>query len=149
MREMEENKDTPLKMQAERPIEEPIEAQMEPEFDARMEDLFEQRLSAALQRVDAPAGFADRVVQRASETQAGPLAKVVAMPLRMPRRTHVWMTGSIAAALLLGALLGGDAYRRHEHAVADREFAISQRITEQTLEQTRQQLAEQGIRLDD
>ena len=57
---------------------------------------------------------------------------------------------AIAAALVIAAALGGSVHLRHEHrrTEATREFDESIRITEQTMEHTREQLRRAGVALD-
>jgi hypothetical protein len=62
-------------------------------------------LYQAMRRVDAPEGFADRVMERA-KAAAPAKAKVLVMPLR-PR---LWVGSAIAAALLMGVFAGDQQY---------------------------------------
>jgi hypothetical protein len=69
--------------------------------------------------------------------------------LYMPAWPRMWAGGALAATLLFGGLIGEQVHRRHESAVATREFATSMRITDQAMEHTRAQLLQAGVRLDE
>ena len=102
---------------------------------------FEQNLTQALRPVDAPAGFADRVIAR---SKAPAPAKVI----RMPLRTRAWASGAIAAALVAGVFVGQQSHMRHQRVEAERaqqQFEAGMRITDQTLDHVRQQLQEAGV----
>jgi len=102
----------------------------------------EQSLTAALERVDPPEGFADRVMARTEPSGSAP-AKVIRMK---PRR--VWASGAIAAAVLVGAFTGEEVHLRHQREraeLAQRQFETAMRITDQTLERVRQQLQQAGL----
>jgi hypothetical protein len=68
--------------------------------------------------------------------------------LYVPAWPRVWAGGALAA-VLFGGLMGEQVHRRHERAAADQEFATSMRITDEALAQTRAQLLQAGIRLDE
>ncbi len=95
-------------------------------------DEFERELLRAMRPVEPPSGFADRV-------QA--LAAVTPMPAL--RRWY-----PLAALLLfaLATLLTG--YHIERQRRAERQFDQAIRITDQALDQTRQQLTAAGIRLE-
>jgi len=114
---------------------------------------FEERLRLAMRRVDAPETMA-KFLQAAAEVQAERM-------LPRKERKHKWafylarpqfagwVTGAVAAVLAIGVFAGEQAYRRHEQRViATRQFETANRITDQALEQTRQQLARAGVSLD-
>ena len=124
---------------------------------------FDEVLASALKRVDAPVGFAARVMERAgTETrvrESGPGAPRVVAGTRIlafPRRP-VWATGAIAAGLIVGALTIGQVHERREQAAqveaqrmqADKDFETASRIEDATLEHTREQLARAGVQLGD
>jgi len=127
---------------------------------------FDEVLASALKRVDAPVGFAARVMERAgAETrvrESGPGAPGVVAAhgktriLAFPRRP-VWATGAIAAGLIVGALTVGQVHERREQAArveaqrmqAEKDFETASRIEDATLEHTREQLARAGVRLGD
>jgi hypothetical protein len=104
----------------------------------------ERYLAEAMRRVDAPEGFADRVMAR---TRPAPgKAKI----LRMPVRTRAWVTGAIAAMLLAGVLVGDQVHARRERAEeAQRQFEAGMRITDAALEHTREQLQRAGVLVGD
>lgn len=105
---------------------------------------FEQELTEAMRAVDPPEGFAERTMARAQANEQPP-AKVLAMPGRL----RLWAGGAIAAALLAGALVGEQVHLRHEREqkeMAQQQFEAAMRITDQTLESVREQLAQAGVR---
>ena len=107
---------------------------------------FEERLTQAFRPVEAPEGFADRVVAR-SQSAPG-LAKVI----RMPVRTRAWASGAIAAVLFAGVFFGGQAHARHQRERAEQaqqQFDAAMRITDQTLDQVRAQLQQAGVSMGD
>jgi hypothetical protein len=72
-------------------------------------DPLEQQLKQAFARVDAPAGFAGRV-------------SAVSRP-------PVWRSPALAAGLMLLAVGGGLAWRRHQGEVAREQVMTAMRIT--------------------
>ncbi|SEG21932.1 hypothetical protein SAMN05421819_2248 [Bryocella elongata] len=141
------------------------------ENDSTPELEFEQQLARALRRVDAPEGFAARLMDRAAKGDTAPVVNVpvvevpaVEVPGRspgpspksgfgrmfvIPRRQWLgWASGAIAATLVAGIFTGQHLHEQHERrAAAEREFDTSMRIRNEALEHVRQQLAEQGITL--
>jgi type VI protein secretion system component VasF len=104
---------------------------------------FEQELTLAMRGVDPPEGFAERVMARAQASEQ-PRAKIFAMPRRLP----LWTSGAIAAAVLLGVFFGVQTHLRHQREqveVAQQQFELAMRITDRTLEHTRQQLQRAGV----
>jgi hypothetical protein len=101
---------------------------------------FDEVLARVMQRVDAPEEFAAKVMAAAKQK-----GKLLVMP-----RAPVWMSGAIAAMLVLGCLVGGGVHVQHERerAQATEEYDASVQITNRVLEQTRQQLEREGISLD-
>jgi hypothetical protein len=130
----------------------------------RVDSAFEQELARALMRVDAPEGFAARLMERAAKGDTAHAVEVptVEVPGRspgpspkssrlflLPRRQWLgWASGAIAATLVAGAFVGQRVHEQHERRQqADREFQAATRITDQALDHGRQQLAQQGITL--
>jgi hypothetical protein len=109
------------------------------EFDVE----FDQELAWMLPRVDAPQGFAAKVMAAAETPKK---AKLFAFP-----RVPVWATGAIAAGVIVGALAVGDVHLKHEQqrAEAQRQFETATQITDRALEHARQQLAKAGISLEE
>jgi len=107
------------------------------------QDEFDQELARMLPRVDAPQGFAAKVMAAA---EAPKKAKVIAFP-----HIRTWATGAIAAGVIVGALAVGDVHIRHEQqrAEAQRQFDAATQITDRALEHARQQLAKAGISLEE
>ncbi len=120
---------------------------------------FEAGLRRAMRRVEVRADLTGRLFALAAQAEqqrvaAGGGPRVVrlasgARVLAMPRRTAAWISSAIAAALVAGIFVGQHEYVRHEkRVIAERQFETATRITNQALEQTRQQLQQQGIDLD-
>ena len=109
-------------------------------FDEEMSE-FEQELAQAMRHVGAPAGFTDRVMERAEQ----PRAKV----LTMPRRARIWAGGAIAAAVLLGAFGAHEQRLRRqrveEAARAQQQFELAVQITGETLANVRAQMRQAGV----
>jgi hypothetical protein len=113
---------------------------------------FEAKLTQAMQRVDAPEGFAARIMDRVAKpaeatATAAPTAttgKVIAFRSRVQRYAAL----GLAAMLALGVFGLDQMHQRHERAVATQQFETASRITDQALAHTRQQLARAGVSLD-
>jgi hypothetical protein len=103
----------------------------------------ERYLTQAMRRVDAPEGFADRVMKRAKA--AAPVRSNVLM---MPSRTRAWATGAIAATLMVGVFAGNQVHERRQREraeVAQKQFEAGMEITDRALEHTRDQLERAGV----
>jgi hypothetical protein len=103
----------------------------------------EQELKLALRHVDAPAGFAERTMARVQPAGA-PRGKLLTMPARL----RVWSGSAIAAALVVGVFAGQQVHERRERQkaeLAQQQFETAMRITDQTLDQVRLQLAQAGV----
>ena len=111
-------------------------------------DEFEQGLMQAMRRVDAPEGFAARVME-----QAATPAKVITMRPRFAgMRVRAWVGGAIAALLVVGVVGGEELRVRHEReqaALATKQFEAALRVTDHALDQTRAQLERAGLKLGD
>jgi negative regulator of sigma E activity len=114
-------------------------------------DDFEQKLSKALQRVDAPPNLV-KFLTLAAEAEAEknkPWRErkhrwVFVMP-RMP----VWAGSALAAVLVVGAFVGGHIHVRHQReAVARQQFETATQITNRALEHAREQVERAGVSLD-
>lgn len=129
---------------------------------------WEITLTQALRPVEPPAGFAERVLRRASlvadaeaasslqtvvtgarlEGGRRPAAKLLAWP-----RARAWVAGVAAAALVVGVFIEQGTYKRREHArvaaerrlFANQEFEASLRITDTTMERMRGRLRRAGV----
>jgi hypothetical protein len=119
----------------------------------RMAGLPERDLIRAFEPLDPPSGFADRVMARAlagerpSEVAGEARGKLFVMPVRQWR---VWAAGAVAAVIVLGVLQGQRVEQRHEQQVkAQQEFEAAQRITDQTMQHTRDLLRRAGISLEE
>ena len=122
---------------------------------------FELQLARAMARVDAPDGFASRVIASAesgggstqvSEARPGAPGSVAAGVTVMRRRTglwrmQAWMGGAVAAALALGMYGAEQLHQRREQAKADQQFAVAMQVTDHALAQTREQLQRAGLKL--
>ncbi len=107
---------------------------------------FDEVLAKALQRVDAPEGFAVSVMERAF-APAKPKGRLLMMP-----RMQAWMGGAIAAALVMGALITARVHVVHQQEQAEmteRQFETAMRVTNQALDQTQMQLRRAGLKLGD
>ena len=110
-------------------------------------DEFERELTLALRGVDPPDGFAERTMARA-KVPAPAVGKLLALPMRI----RLWAGGAVAAALLVGAIAGEEVHlrRQRERAeLAQRQFEAAMRITDETLDNVRQQLQQAGVRIGD
>lgn len=106
---------------------------------------FGQQLTQALHRVAPPDGFTERVMARTQSSMPA-RAKAVTMTPRPGR----WAGGAIAATLLVGLFAAERTHirrQREQAELAQRQFEVAIRITDETLEQTRQQLQRAGIEL--
>lgn len=108
-------------------------------------DSLEQDLFTALRHVDAPEGFADRLMARALQepapaSRAASRGKLLARPVVRP-----WLGGAVAAALIAGLFATETAMEHHrarERRVqqATEQFETAERITDHALEQARRQI---------
>jgi len=144
------------------PEENKREKEMEFEFeDARMQE-FEQALSRAMQRVEVRAETTAKFLALAEEAERKRVhagggfrlikfsnaGRVFAMP-----RPRAWMGGAIAAVLALGVFVGTHVHEQHEQqherrVMAEQQFEAAERITDETLARTREQLQQRGINLE-
>lgn len=122
---------------------------------------FERALTRAMRRVEVRAETTAKFMALAAEAEQKRVhagggwrliklsngGRVFAMP-RFPQ-TRAWMGGAIAAVLATGCFVGAHMHTEHERRVqAERQFEAAERITDQALEHTREQLQAQGISLD-
>jgi len=143
------------------PEENKREKEMEFEFeDARMQE-FEQALSRAMHRVEVRAETTAKFLALAEEAERKRVragggfrlikfsngGRVFAMP-----RPRAWMGGAIAAVLALGVFFGTHVHEQHEQhqrrVMAEQQFEAAERITDETLARTREQLQQRGINLE-
>ena len=128
--------------------------------DPRMAE-FERALSRAMQRVEVRAETSAKFLALAEEAERKRLhagggfrliklsngGRVFTMP-RLPQ-ARAWMGGAIAAVLAMGVFVGAHIHEQHERRVmAQRQFETAERITDETLARTREQLERHGISLD-
>jgi uncharacterized protein CbrC (UPF0167 family) len=101
---------------------------------------FESHLTQALRRVDAPEGFADRVIARA---KLDPAPRV----LMMKPSQQAWLGGAIAAALFLGVFGAEQIHQRQQQraALVQQQFEAGIRITDDALNHAREQLEQDGV----
>jgi hypothetical protein len=120
--------------------------------EAEMAEL-EFALHATLHAVDAPAGFAERVLAKAA---AGPVSvpaatkrpsstKVLSFPGRFRSLPAM---GAIAAGLLVAAFTGYDLHSRHQEqaqrcAEATQQFDLATEITDRAVQQAQEHAREQ------
>jgi hypothetical protein len=108
---------------------------------------FELQLARAMRPVDAPEGFAARVMDKAELTQK----VVVIRPRSGLLRMQALMGGALAAVLALGMYGSEVLHQRRERAEqaakADQQFAVAMQVTDHALAQTREQLQRAGLKL--
>ena len=104
---------------------------------------FEAQLARAMRRVEAPEGFAARVMEKAEELPA----VVVMKPRSGLWRMQAWMGAAIAAVLAIGMYGAEVLHQRREQAKADQQFAVAVQATDHALAQTREQLQRAGLKL--
>ena len=112
--------------------------------DSSAEDFgaLERDLRQALRPVDAPSGFAERVLARSRESSR---VRVYAFPAR-----RLWIGGAIAAMLLAG-IAGQQVHQLHQRRKADeaqRQFELALQVTDRTLQHARLQLQRAGVSLE-
>jgi hypothetical protein len=126
-------------------------SEYESKIDAQEPDTFELALTQAMCRVDAPEGFADRIMERAA-SPAVATAKIITMrPRFQSLASRAWVGGAIAAALVLGVFGVEQVHVRREReraALATQQFEMATRITDETLAHTREQLQKAGVPLE-
>ena len=111
---------------------------------------FELELARAMRRVDAPEGFAARVMERAASPVDVEQKVLVMRPRSGLWRMQAWMGGAIAAVLVLGMVAAEQMHLRRERAEqakADQQFAVAMQVTDHALAQTREQLQRAGLKL--
>lgn len=92
-----------------------------------MNDEFENRLRQALRPVDAPEGFAERLMKRLPERER---PVVVALPVKSPRRRHhpFGIPAALAASLLVAVVLGQQFASRLMHLEEAEGLAAKQEL---------------------
>jgi hypothetical protein len=113
-------------------------------------DAFELQLTRAMRRVDAPEGFAARVMDRAAAPEDVAQKVIVIRPRSGLLRMQTWTGGAIAAVLVLGMFGAEQLHLRRERAEtarADQQFAVAVQVTDHALAQTREQLQRAGLNL--
>ena len=108
---------------------------------------FELQLARAMRRVDAPEGFAARVMERAASPVDVEQKVLVMRPRSGLWRMQAWMGGAIAAVLAIGMYGAEVLHQRREQAKADQQFAVAMQVTDHALAQTREQLQRAGLKL--
>jgi hypothetical protein len=108
---------------------------------------FELQLARAMRRVDAPEGFAARVMERAASPVDVEQKVLVMRPRSGLWRMQAWMGGAIAAVLAIGMYGAEVLHQRREQAKADEQFAVAVQATDHALAQTREQLQRAGLKL--
>jgi hypothetical protein len=104
-----------------------------------MTDELENQLRRALRPVDAPEGFAERLMKRLPERKAPVLVALPVRPKKAPRNFALpsALAASLVAAVLLGQQLAHDRDRRLEQAAglaAKQELMQALRVTSQKLD---------------
>ena len=129
-------------------MDRPEERNSEP-GDGKMDE-FEERLVRELQRVDAPEGFALRVLDRVE--RKSPLRARVLTMSAWSFKPRVWVGGAIAAALVLTCFAAEQIHVKQQQEkaeLAQQQFDTAMRVTDHALDQTRAHLARVGFKLGD
>lgn len=106
------------------------------EFEQKQRELaemaaLEARLRQELARVEAPAGFAERVMARAAWE-----------PVRMRRPS--WVMFAVAAAVLVCAVIGGVRVQQEQRRErANAEFATAMQVTDRAMDRAEEHAREQ------
>ncbi len=103
-----------------------------------MTDEFENQLRRAMRPVDAPEGFAERLMKRLPEREK-PVLVALPTPLRRSRQYGLpaALAASLLAAVLLGQQLASHRFEREEQAAglaAKQELLQALRVTSQKLD---------------
>lgn len=105
------------------------------------EERLDRELARILQRMDAPDGFAERVMARATAERRG---KVLTFP-----RPRLWVGGAVAAMLVMGLFAGERVHQQREQERANQQFEAAMRVTDHALDQAQEQLERAGLKLGD
>lgn len=140
-----------------RPEEKDHRTIMRDEGEAMPMTDFERALARAMKPLDVPPGTTAKLLALAEEAErkrehAGGSFRLIKFSKSArwlaTARPRAWMGGAIAAVLAIGSFLGARIHIEQERRIhAERQFETAERITDQTLARTREQLAERGIRL--
>jgi hypothetical protein len=121
-------------------------------------ETLERELAHALQPVDPPEGFAERVLARAEQfISVEPAVPVDRKQFQIAGRHSLfqksrWLSGAIAALLLFGVFFAKQAYTHHQQQkaeLAERQFEAGLQITDLALERVREQLQRTDLWLGD
>jgi hypothetical protein len=93
---------------------------------------FDAQLQRALRRRDPSAGFAERVIARASK-RSGP--------------SRLWLVSAVAAMLLIG-ILANREYQQHRAEEARRQALVALRITAEKLNTVRSKMLRLEVKLE-
>jgi flagellar basal body rod protein FlgB len=110
-------------------------------------DEFEEQLRRSLRRVEAPKGFAARILERAGVSE-----KPLLLKPRFRRGPRWGWIGALATILVLVALVGNQVRVRRERAGVAQiqaQFDTAMRVTSHALEETRVELERAGVRFDE
>lgn len=133
------------------------EQEMQFEFEDAQMQQFERALSRAMQRVEVRTETTAKLLALADEAErkhehasgSFRLLKFSNSGRVFAMKPGAWMGGAIAAMLAMGCFVGAHIHEQHERRIeAQRQFQTAERITDQALERTREQLQRQGIELD-
>jgi hypothetical protein len=116
---------------------------------------FEKQMAKTLRRVDAPEGFAERVMQRAEAESAHVVKVRFDEPKWWELRSWRWMTspwaGGAVAALLVASVFLTGAHVHEEHvkqAQATQQFETATQITDRALAHARETMKRAGVNAD-
>jgi len=124
---------------------------------------FEKQMAKTLRQVDAPEGFAERVMRRAEAENFATSTHVSEARHGAPgwfeflRSWHwmasPWAGGAVAALLVAGVFLTGEhVHREHEQQIkvqqATQQFETATQITDRALERAREKMRRAGVDVD-
>ena len=113
---------------------------------------FERALTRAMARVNPPETLT-KFLMKAAEVEAESRLPRKERKHRwawfVPRQSFGWMSGALAAVMLVGVFGVEQVHVRHERerAEATQQFETAMRVTDHALDQTRAQLQRAGIKL--
>jgi len=117
---------------------------------------FERALTQAMRQVDPPETLV-KFLMKAAEVEAESRSprrerkhKWAWFVPQARRQSFGWMSGALAAVMVVGVFGVEQVHVRHEReqaAVATQQFETAMRVTDHALDQTRAQLQRAGIKL--
>jgi hypothetical protein len=105
-----------------------------------MTDSFENELRRALRPLDAPEGFAERLMRKLPERKAPVVVTALPVTRRAPAYRRFWAPAALAASIVVSVLLGqhvaAERAEREQRAglAASRELMQALHVTSQKLD---------------